>query len=126
MKRNYVAAVRELLAAGNDPVQVLSGLKKVLELRGHGKLLGSILRGVERELSGERTSAPKVTVADARHAEYFREAIESSLAELNAGKEHQVIIDESLIGGYVAETRDSRIDASYKRALVELYRTITK
>jgi F0F1-type ATP synthase delta subunit len=35
-------------------------------------------------------------------------------------------VDETLIGGYVIKTSSTRVDASYKGALLNLYHTITR
>ena len=35
------------------------------------------------------------------------------------------VVDESIVGGFQIRTRDTLIDGSYKKSLIELYRNIT-
>ncbi len=127
MKRHYITAVRELLAAGQEPGHVISGLKKVLEDRGHTALLPAILRGVAREMEdGAKDTKPRVTVAKKGDEKSEREAIEKALASLKATDEFAIHYDENIIGGAIVEANHERVDMSYRRALINLYHSITK
>jgi len=126
MKDSYITAVLEELKAGHDPSKVLAGLKNTLAKKGHDRLYAAILRGVARVL--EAGSAESVVVTTVSEADYkaHKDAITAALKTLDADTEPKVQIDETIVGGFVAEANNKRIDASYKSKLVTLYRSLTK
>lgn len=106
---------------------MISGLKKVLHDKGHAALLPAILRGVARELQdGSRDAKPRVTLAKKEDEKAEKEAIEKALASLEAKDEPTIAYDESIIGGAIVEANHERVDMSYRRALINLYHSITK
>ena len=125
MHDTYVTATLELLAAGTSIDTVISGLKDTLKRRGHERLLPRILAGVARKLDTRPTNAAYVTVVSKTDYEVQKEAIKHALIELGYDQAPAVQIDDTLIGGYVAEANSTRIDRSYKSALVSLYRSLT-
>lgn len=126
MKDTYIKAVLQMIDSGIKSEDILSGLKRTLEERGHDRLYVTILSGVLRVL--EAGSANTATVSVARKDDYdnHKEAIAKTLSSLKVEGEPAIAIDETLIGGYVVESNSTRLDASYKKSLVDLYRTITK
>lgn len=125
MRDRYITATLELLAAGHDPEAVVRGLKATLDRRDHGKLYARVLRGVLRALTDtQRTTTARVVVANAAASEKLSAVIAEHLQALKADT-HTVTIDPTLIGGVVVEHGSKRIDASYKRALIDLYTRIT-
>jgi len=126
MKENYIKAVLGMIHSGKDTDVILSGLKKTLEARGHDRLYASVLSGVVRVL--EAGSADSVTATVASEADYktHTTAIKNALLELGTSDVPAVQIDETIVGGFVAEANDRRIDASYKSKLVTLYRSLTR
>ncbi len=126
MKDTYITAVLEMIAEGAMPDVVLAGLQQSLKKHGHERLYASVLRGVSRVLSAGSADAVSVTVAQSSDVEKHQTAIKATLTELGVTTEPVVTIDESLIGGYVAEANNQRVDASYKSKLVSVYRNVTK
>ena len=126
MKDTYVTAVLEMIAEGVNPEVVLSGLQTSLKEHGHDRLYATVLRGVLRVLSAGSAETALVTVAAENDVEKHQAAINASLKDLATDAVPTIAIDESLIGGYVAEANNQRIDASYKTKLVSLYRNLTK
>jgi F0F1-type ATP synthase delta subunit len=60
---------------------------------------------------------------DANHAISVAKKHAESLGELT---EHTIAIDPTIIGGLIIEKNGKRIDHSYKRALLDAYRRITR
>lgn len=128
MKKHYVQAVLQLLAAGKDIDTVLASLHDMLQKKGHIKLHESILSAVLRELVRmEATQGALVTVAKESDAQKYRSAIQQTLSVLHTEADTvRTVVDPTLIGGFTAEYNNTRIDRSYKERLVSLYRSVTK
>ena len=127
MQKHYIQAVLEMIHAGKSPDEVLRGLDRVLVAKGHQSLKPAVLSGVVRILEAEsdRTTTT-VTVARASDTEKYATAIASALVEMKADTKYIVKEDDTLIGGFIAEIKNTVHDASYKTALVKLYRTLAK
>lgn len=126
MKKNYITAVLEMLHDGQEPSTVLEGLKRTLKQKGHERLYASVLRGVERVLEAHGAETSRVVVASNQAYEKQKTAILSALQSLSSVNTHKVVVDETIIGGFIAEANDKQMDASYKTKLVSLYRNLTK
>lgn len=126
MKENYINAVLEMYMADKESTNVLEGLKKTLARKGHNRLYAPVLRGVLRVLESRGTEHSRVVVAS--HESYTKQknAIESALRALGAEGSHEVIVDETIVGGFIAEANNTQLDKSYKTKLVSLYRNLTK
>lgn len=126
MKNDYIKAVLELLAAGKDTQAVLQGLQKTLTQKGHMRLYAAVLRGVVRDL--ESGNAHKSIVYVASEADIQSEAVQitEALQTLGVTDEPQTLIDSTIIGGVVVKNGTTVLDHSYKTALTNLYRAITK
>lgn len=122
LERAYATALIRAIENGASPDDALSGLDRVLERRGHAKLRRRILATFSR-LFARHAARERATVLLAHEADRkrYRKEIEAKLG----GMPYEVRIDESLIGGYALVTETTRTDQSYKRALLNLYRTIT-
>ncbi|MDA8596713.1 F0F1 ATP synthase subunit delta [Candidatus Pacebacteria bacterium] len=125
MKDTYITAVLELLRSGTETSSVVRGLQMVLKARGHETLLDDVLRGVVRILEADDQTAPQVLVAEKSDYETLKADISQALQTVAAEGEPIVSVDSTLIGGFIAEANDTRVDASYKKALRELYQNIT-
>lgn len=126
MKDTYITAVLDLLAAGAPAAEVLGGLTRTLDGRGHNGLLPGILAGVLRQLEAGEAGETTITVAREADASSLREEIASALRELGADGEARTEVDDTLIGGFVVESGSKQLDASYKSKLVTLYRALTR
>ena len=126
MKQNYITAVLQKLQAGDDPVMVIEGLKKTLANRGHDRLFGSVLNGVARVLQSASTDTTTITVVNEEAYDAQKAAIDTALSDLKAEENHKVVLDKTIVGGFIAETNNIRLDKSYKSKLVTLYRSLTK
>lgn len=114
-----------MINAGSDPVKVIAGLKVTLATRGHERLLSAVLMGVARVLETRSTGIATVTVAKSTDTTAHKKAIAEALSTLGAN-DSEMVEDDTLIGGFIAEHNHTRIDNSYKSRLVNLYRSLTK
>lgn len=127
MKAAYTKATLALLTGGKDVEMVLSGLRRTLRAHGHSALLPGILRAALREIEESKEGTlPRVTVAKTGTEQSFKTKIAEALAELRAGDEFITHVDETIVGGFIAEHNHTIIDRSYKSALVSLYRNIAQ
>lgn len=127
MKKAYIIALSDALLKGIEIDSVLSSTKQLLIKKGHGRLWPVILRGVLRELERRNHSdIPQITVATGTAEK--NERLIKALAAVGAdtSSPYQVSVDTTLIGGFIVRYRDQILDASYKKALTDLYRKITK
>ncbi len=128
MQNDYAKAFMAHIASGASVDAALSGLVQVLKRRHHTKLLPTVLRIVLRTLEAD-AGLDRATIRFAREAD--RTALESeiarALASLGAttGVTTVEVVDETLIGGFVAQYAYREHDQSYKRALTNLYESIT-
>lgn len=119
---HYTEAVLTLLREGKKITEVLKGLKKTLEDRGHTALLPRILRRIHRsfEEGGGEGDAVTAYVAREEDQKKFKREIAAFAGEASVAFH----TDETLIGGYIARKEGAQVDASYKRQLVDVYRNI--
>ncbi len=119
--RAYAQALSELSKKeGVSAATLVKNLVGNLKANGRSKLLPHILRELRiMEVRGTSVS-PIVEVA---HKEDSAHALKSARAAGIDAKEAQV--NPSLIRGWRARMGGTLVDASGKRALVELYRNIT-
>lgn len=125
MKKQYVQAVLESLQSGKDVADVLKGLSVILQKRGHERLHASVLREVLRVLSSDNeVSGTRVIVARESDARKFKSEIEKELTALQFDPHYEVSVRDNLVGGYIIEHESTIIDASYKKKLLTLYRSL--
>lgn len=99
----------------------------VVRRRGHGRLIPKIVAAFSREAGArERRTRMEVTVADPQVIKSNAKEIAGHAQALGVAPEALAFtVDETLIAGYRLKTRDRIVDASGKRALLELYRRLT-
>jgi F0F1-type ATP synthase delta subunit len=129
MKAHYVKAFIETVRAGMPLETALSGLKSALARKKHEKLFASILLESLRVLEAQK-AVDQAVVAVAKNADATALAtqIKAVLAELGVKESTEIkeVVDETLIGGFVATFDHKEHDRSYKKALKSLYESITK
>lgn len=126
MKENYIKATLELLNSGTSAGEVIKGLQSALKKNGHGQLFGSVLRGVNRILSAQKTNAVNVVTANETDQKKLQAEIKTALKQLEVSEENvSHNVDDTLIGGFVVEANNRRLDQSYKASLIKLYRSLT-
>lgn len=109
-----------------DAGTLVDRLVTIVRERGHLRLLPAITREYEMLVTMRSTSdeahvrVARTTDNDTHHARIARD-----LATLGAPEQPvRVVVDETVIGGYSVEANGTRIDRTYKRALLELYSSL--
>ena len=128
MKTEYAQALLEILSDGTPVDTALAGLRAALEKKHHTKLYAPVLLEVLRTLETEHgVTQAVVAIASTHDATQLKSKIEAALSELGVSKETPVkeVVDETLIGGFVATFNYKERDHSYKKALTSLYESIT-
>jgi F0F1-type ATP synthase delta subunit len=91
---------------------------RFIKAKGYEKLFPRILEKYEAILKRHKESGIVLTTSRKKDTKHI-------LASLSIQGDVHEKIDETLIGGYTLETKDSFTDASYKSALLKVYQSIT-
>jgi len=129
MKSQYAQALIAVLNDGMPVDAALAGLRGTLAKKQHDKLFAPILLEVLRTLEAKKGAAhATVLVASDADKTALATAIKEVLKELGATDktEVQTTVDETLIGGFVAQFNFKEHNRSYKHALKSLYESIIK
>lgn len=125
MPIEYAHALSHALASTTSDAEAEACIDELIGiLRRDGKLkaLPAIVRELERMHARSRAQQATLTVAN-------EQATETARAELGAYMSKDVHahveVDDTLIGGWRYADKDTLIDASYKTALLTLYRNVT-
>jgi F0F1-type ATP synthase delta subunit len=124
MKIEYAKAFLASLETGMSIEAALAGLKNALAKKQHTKLLGAVLLEALRHLETSRGGKTAVlAVARTTDASALKTQIKAALANLGTSKNTPVseVVDETLVGGFVATYDYKEHDASYKKSLKSLY-----
>ena len=123
--KDYVHTTAITLTDEQHADHAIDALKKYLKRRGHAKFYPSILKGIKRELL-EHTArnATKVTVARSQDITKFESEIKEILQTHNLLLTYSVIVDPTIIGGYIVRGKHTKIDHSYKMALFQKYQSL--
>lgn len=122
MKDAYVSAFIKHIQAGKSVDTALSNLKALMQKKGHTRLLAQVLKASVRELTAilprgkaTVTVASLDGVTDAELTSALKQVGHTSEVELDQK------IDPTLIGGLTVRFKGQMLDASYKKALRDLY-----
>lgn len=129
MKALYAQAFLEMLQEGTPVEAALTGLRSALEKKSHTKLYVPVLLEVQRVLEAKKgVKEAVVATASTASAKALKSQINVVLAELGVSKDIPVktIVDETLVGGFVATFDYKEHDQSYKKSLKSLFESITK
>lgn len=128
MKALYAQAFLEMLQEGTPVEAALAGLRSALEKKSHAKLYVPVLLEVQRVLEAKKgVKEATVATASAASASELNSQIKTVLVELGVSEDIPVktIVDETLVGGFVATFDYKEHDQSYKKSLTNLYKSIT-
>ena len=122
MEKEYAHALLQVAKDGMEPKEAVLGLVSTLRAHGHMNLLPRIARALSEDgRRALRSDGAVLTVA----AEAEAAAARIAAAGYIGSQPVRIATDERLIGGWVLTTPDTRVDASFKKQLVELYQAIT-
>lgn len=124
----YEALQNKEVKTEADAHKVFTRFRKVLLARGHEKLLPFIAHELEKIMSREKNKNEAVLItADSKSMSKWLHAYDHYEKEGIIPKHttRRDVVDESIVGGFQIRTKDTLIDGSYKKSLLELYRKIT-
>lgn len=128
METAYAQALWDVITKGMTPKQAVDSLKESLGAHGRLALMPRIakafVRIAERDREKNGMTLYVASTADERDAKH---AVKDVLQELGvAASDVAIAIDDSLIGGWRLEGRETLIDGSYKKYLLDMYTRATR
>lgn len=123
---DYSKAVSELIRDGMTFDTALTNLKRMLQARGHTRLYRKILTLliIDSEKEEKENAVTLILAHKEDEAKYSKEIKEART--MGNTETHQTRIDQTIIGGFIIQGGQQRIDQSYKRRLLTLYRSLTQ
>lgn len=126
---SYAQALHELAVADKqDDGKLVKQFVATVEGNGHAHLLSKIVRSLERiEKREEKKSTIEVSSATALSPEKVAQLLKREPFKHALSASHKKVVrkvDATLVGGAVVRTGSQKIDASYKRTLIELYQSL--
>jgi F0F1-type ATP synthase delta subunit len=116
--KRYVEAVAGLLQDGTDLKTALKNMRLVMEKKGHLKLYPAVLETLLRTYpSTEKRQRPSLVLAKESDQKNYKKLIDD---------ETEVVIDPTIVGGYVCTKDFVREDKSHKSKLLTWYRNATR
>ncbi len=123
MEQAYAQALWKMVEGGMSPVKAVHALRDLLKARGREALLPRIGRTFARiaQREGKRTGVT-LSVAREKDERAAKSAVKTILEEIGVEpKEVNILVDDSLIGGWRLEGKETLVDASHKKELLELF-----
>ncbi len=120
----YSEAVYTAVQNGTDIKAALERLGEILKRHGHEALYPRILQSLKARFAQDmlRGTATVRLAKDADEKKYTKEI--GAFLESQKLSASEIVVDETLIGGYVFEGGGSRVDASYKKSLLNIYKNL--
>lgn len=127
LEHDYARAIVALQEEGADDAKIASGLARVLTARGHERLVPRIDRALTSlRVRSDKRNARVLRVSTNADAEKHKKEIADAIASLGDGaQKYETVVDERIVGGFILASGTMMFDASYRTALITLYRTIT-
>ncbi len=128
---HYAHALEQLLKEHPESeTELIERLVVVVRDNGHHHLLSKILRSFTKlhERDEKRNTIEVITATAVGETDIQRLLKSDPFKRILSTKHKHVkrTIDDSIVGGTIVRTGSQRVDASFKRALIELYQNITK
>ncbi len=117
METTYARALWNLIANGMKHAEAVKAIAASLEARGRSALMPRVARAFER-IAAREMGRTQTVLTVAKEEDAKRAMLASGAAEAD------VIVDPTLIGGWRLMTRDTLVDASWKKHLLSMYNRI--
>ncbi len=128
MEQAYAQALWKMIERGMAPHKAVHALHESLVAHGRESLMPRIGRALKR--LAERNAATGdvvLTVAREHDVRTAHHQIKEVLSALGVeAHDLKTRVDDTIIGGWRLEGRETLIDASYKRQLLDIYGRVTK
>lgn len=120
--RGYGEALYGAVQDGVKVADALLRLKTILEQNGHSSLYGEALRYAHaRFLKDEEGATVRVTLAREEDQKVFAKEIQAFVGDAS---KTEVVIDENIVGGFMARNATAELDQSYKKSLLSIYQSL--
>lgn len=127
MEEAYAQALWKMIESGMAPKKAIQSVHQSLTARGRASLMPGIARAFER-LAARKRQMDSVTLSVAREKDE-RSAHRSAKEALESlgvtSSDITISVDDSLIGGWRLEGKETLIDASFKKQLLTVYNRAT-
>lgn len=112
----------------SDAKKIFTRFRKVVSARGHERLLPFVAHELEKIATREKAKNEVllVTANDKSQSKWthaYDHYEKEGVIPKHAARRN--VVDETIVGGFQIRTKDTLIDGSYKKNLLELYRRIT-
>jgi F0F1-type ATP synthase delta subunit len=125
LARAYAEALYRALEKLHDAKIAFLNLQKILERRGHTRLFPAIAREFKRLTASHGSVSGVLEVARLKDQERYKDKIADASTQMGLSVDAlEVRENPRLIGGYVVRKSDEQYDASFRRALMTLYRQL--
>lgn len=127
METAYAQALWKMVEGGMTPAKAVRALQETLKVHGREALLPRIASAFARIAEREtKRSDVVLTVAREKDERRAHKDIKEMLTRMGVEqKDLKTQIDDTLIGGWRLEGKETLVDASYKNQLLELYNRVT-
>ena len=127
MEQSYAQALWKLVEGGMVPAKAVRALHDTLKAHGREALLSRIASAFTRIAEREaKRSDVVLTVACEKDERHAHKEVKEALSAMGVdAKDLKTQIDDTLIGGWRLEGRETLTDVSYKKALLDLYVRVT-
>ena len=127
LEHEYARAIVALQSEGKTDAEIASGLARVLGARGHERLIPRIERALQTlEARNKKKNSRILRISKTADTDIHERAIAEAINALGENaKTFETVIDDRIVGGFILASGTTMVDASYRTALVSLYRTIT-
>lgn len=127
METAYAQALWKMVEGGMTPVKAVHALRDTLKAHGREQLLPRIARAFARIAKREAKKTDVVlSVAREKDERRAHKEIKELLSRMGVeAKALKTQVDDTLIGGWRLEGRETLTDVSYKKALLDLYARVT-
>lgn len=123
-RKIYTEAAHGALEKGLTPEQMLAGLRTVLTRNGHSSLYTAVLKELVVSLKkDEADTVATIIVAHHDDVQKYADSIAEFVREAHA-QSTAVVIDETIVGGFIAKTKTKKYNQSYAESLATIYRSI--
>src|SRR3989338_7653539 len=127
MEQSYAQALWKMVEGGMTPAKAVRALQETLKVHGREALLPRIASAFARIAQREtKRSDVVLTLAREKDGRHAHKEIKEMLTRMGVtSKDLKTQIDDTLIGGWRLEGKETLVDASYKNQLLELYNRVT-
>jgi len=122
MHEEYAKALIELVEKKpKEEERILKDFIALLKQRGHIKLLPKILKSIEKLSEKQEADSVELILAKEKDKEKHLKKAQNYKEHFKILGDVKTKVDDTIIGGFIIKTKQTIVDGSYKKYLMELY-----